>query len=40
MPQYEIVAYRGRYIVYVEGKYFCMADSVTKAIKEIERRFG
>ena len=40
MPQYDIIADRGHYIVYVEGKFFCTADSVNEAVKEIQKEFG
>lgn len=40
MPQYNIIAYRGHWVVYVEGKFFCTADTLMEAIKEVEKEFG
>jgi agmatine/peptidylarginine deiminase len=40
MPQYKIISVNGHYVVYVEGKFFCIAKTVTEAIKKIEKEFG
>ena len=40
MPQYEIIAVRGHYEVYLNGQFFCSADTFMEAAKEIEREMG
>jgi hypothetical protein len=35
--EYEIIAVRGHYEVYRDGKFFCSADTHLEAAKEIEK---
>jgi hypothetical protein len=34
---YRIVNVRGHYEIYINGKFYCSADNMTEATKEIER---
>lgn len=34
--EYDIVANHGHYDVYIEGEFFCSADTFTEAMREIE----
>jgi hypothetical protein len=36
MEGYDIIRSNGHYEVYVNGKFFCSADSYVEAVKEIE----
>lgn len=36
-PDYEIIAVKGHYEVYRDGKFFCSADTHYEAAKEIEK---
>ena len=37
MPeQYEIIAVSGHYEVYIEGKFYCTADTINEAEKELK----
>ena len=40
MPLYDIVSMNGHWVVYVEGKFFCTADSFMEAVREVEKEFG
>ena len=40
MEQYQIIAIRGHYEVYLNGKFFCSADTFMEAVKEIEKEVG
>lgn len=33
---YKIVPYHGHYHVYINGKFFCSADTMSEAVKEVE----
>lgn len=33
---YKIVHVNGHYEVYIDGKFYCSADTLTEAVKEIE----
>lgn len=33
---YKIVPYYGHYMVYINGKFFCSADTMSEAVKEVE----
>lgn len=34
--QYEIIAIRGHYEVYLNGKFFCSADTFMEAVNELQ----
>ena len=34
--EYDVIATRGHYEVYCDGKFFCSADTFMEAVKEIE----
>lgn len=36
MESYEVIRSNGHYEVFVNGKFFCSADSYVEAVKEIE----
>lgn len=36
---YEIVSNRGHYDVYIDGKFYCSADTMREAAKEVEEYF-
>lgn len=38
MSQYEIIAVRGHYEVYLDGRFFCSADTLMEAAKEIDKK--
>lgn len=38
--QYDIIAERGHYVVYCNGKFLCSADTFMEAVKEIESEKG
>ncbi len=38
--EYKIIAVRGHYEVYLNGKFFCSADTFMEAMKEIESEKG
>lgn len=33
---YRIVPHYGHFVVYINGKFFCSADTIAEAIKEVE----
>lgn len=37
MEQYKIISVRGHYEVFVNGKFFCSADTYQEAVREIEK---
>lgn len=36
---YKIVSVQGHYKVYIDGKFYCTADSKSEAAREIEKYF-
>lgn len=41
MPtQYEIIAVHGHYEVYIQGKFYCTADTINEAEKELEEVYN
>lgn len=40
MPQYEIISVHGHYEAYVNGAFFCSADTYSEAQNEIEKEFN
>lgn len=37
MEQYKIIATHGHYEVFVDGHFFCSADTYQEAVREIEK---
>lgn len=36
---YEILSNRGHYDVYIEGKFYCSADNMHEAVREVEEYY-
>lgn len=37
MPNYNIIPFNGHWVVYIDGKFFCTADTFMEAVKEVEK---
>jgi hypothetical protein len=40
MPNYRIVPKNGHFEVYINGSFYCSADTMTEAIREVESYMG